>query len=237
MDPNTWLNERVILEAHAGSLVYGTSTPESDRDFRGIVVPPEDYILGIESFKQSVSKEPDRVLYGIHRWAELALQGNPNILEILWTPENYFVKRTEVGLLLVENRELFLSKRMKSRYLGYAQSQLYRMQRLNKNVNSNLERLKSFELYGFDVKNASHLVRLMRTCLEILTEETIHVQRYDAAELLEIRQGKWSLDRIYEEERRLARLVDQAIVTTSLPARPNREAVNEIVKTIVRKML
>jgi len=237
MNVNDWLDERVILEAFAGSTVYGTSLPTSDKDYRGIAVPPEDYTLGIESFKQSVSREPDRTIYSLQRWVELALQGNPNILEILWTPENYYVKRTPQGRLLIENRDLFLSKRLKARYLGYAQSQLYRLQRLNKNVNNNPERLKSFELYGFCTKNAQHLVRLMRTCLEILTEETVHVQRYDAAELLEIRAGKWSLDKIYAEERRLARLIDEAIVTTTLPAKPNRGAVNEMVKTIVRGML
>jgi len=237
MNVNDWLNDRVILETYSGSMVYGTSLPTSDKDLRGVAVPPEDYILGIETFEQSVCHEPDRTIYGIHRWAELALQGNPNILEILWTPENYFVKRTRPGLMLVDNRDLFLSKRLKFRYLGYAQSQLHRMTRLNKNANTNPERRALVEKLGFDAKNSLHLIRLMRTCLEILTEETIHVQRHDAAELLDIRLGKWTLEQIYAEERRLAHLIDQAIITTSLPTRPDRKAVNQLIKDVVRGLL
>jgi len=237
MDIHKWLNDRVILEAYAGSKVYGTETKDSDVDLRGVAVPPRSYIYGLNNFKHSVEKEPDRTICSIHRWADLALKGNPNILELLWTPESYFVKKTREGQLLIDNREMFLGKHLKKPYFGYAMHQLSRMQRLNKNANTNPRRRADVEKFGFDGKNAQHLVRLMRTCFEVITEETIHVQRHDSQELLDIRNGKWTYEKVIREMKRLEDLIDQAMITTSLPAKPDREGVDSLIINIVSSMV
>lgn len=39
---------------------------------------------------------------------------------------------------------------------------------------------------GYDAKNAAHLIRLLRMGIEFLTEGTLHVERADATELLDI---------------------------------------------------
>jgi hypothetical protein len=53
--------------------------------------------------------------------------------------------------------------------------------------------------YGFDTKHAMHLVRLMRMCREILTDGSVVVKRPDASELLAIRRGEWSYERVIAE--------------------------------------
>lgn len=56
------------------------------------------------------------------------------------------------------------------------------------------------EKSGYDTKHASHLVRLMRMGYEILSEGKVIVNRngVDADELLSIKNGGWSFDKVME---------------------------------------
>jgi hypothetical protein len=56
---------------------------------------------------------------------------------------------------------------------------------------------------GYDAKNAAHLIRLLRMGIEFLTEGTMHVERADAPELLEIKRGAWPLEKVKAEAERL----------------------------------
>lgn len=76
---------------------------------------------------------------------------------------------------------------------------------------------------GYDAKNAAHLIRLLRMGIEFLTEGTMHVERADAPELLDIKRGEWTLDRVKSEAERLFQLSQEAYVRSSLPAEPDRE--------------
>src|SRR5690606_7052786 len=62
----------------------------------------------------------------------------------------------------------------------------------------NEKRAELEKKFGFDVKHASHLVRLLRMAREILTPGNIHVERQDADELLAIRAGAWTYEQIIE---------------------------------------
>jgi len=44
-----------------GSNLYGTATPESDKDLRGFLVPPYEYLIGLSNFEQSIKREPDTI--------------------------------------------------------------------------------------------------------------------------------------------------------------------------------
>lgn len=67
----------------------------------------------------------------------------------------------------------------------------------------NKERMQTELDHGFDVKNAYHLIRLLRMGKEILTEGKVYVKRPDAKEILEIRKGLWSYEKVLEEADRL----------------------------------
>jgi hypothetical protein len=56
------------------------------------------------------------------------------------------------------------------------------------------------EKSGYDTKHASHLVRLMRMGYEILSEGKVIVNRVglDAQELLDIKNGAWSFEKVME---------------------------------------
>lgn len=78
------------------------------------------------------------------------------------------------------------------------------------------------EEFGFDGKNALHLVRLMRMGLEALRDGEIIVKRPDADELISIRNGGWS----YKEVVEYADYMDHEIRNvwykkTELPKKPD----------------
>jgi hypothetical protein len=75
---------------------------------------------------------------------------------------------------------------------------------------------------GYDAKNAAHLIRLLRMGVEFLTEGTMHVERADAPELLDIKRGAWSLDKVKAEAERLFQLAQEAYVRSPLPAEPDQ---------------
>jgi hypothetical protein len=76
---------------------------------------------------------------------------------------------------------------------------------------------------GYDAKNAAHLIRLLRMGIEFLTEGTMHVERADASELLDIKRGDWPLEKVKAEAERLFQLSQEAYVRSSLPPEPDRE--------------
>jgi predicted nucleotidyltransferase len=119
---------KTIYKCRAGSQAYGTAIAGSDEDIRGIVVAPQACYTGcLHRFEQLERDEPDLVLYDIIKFCRLALECNPNIIEMLFVDASDILEINESGRLLRENRDLFLSKRARNTFLGYAFSQLKRI--------------------------------------------------------------------------------------------------------------
>lgn len=123
-----WETNR-ILHVLCGSRAYGLEGPESDWDTRGVCVPPKRFLLGLERFEQQVSDDDDHVVYGLEKFARLALAGNPNLLETLFCEDEALLEVTPLGERLLSARDLFLSRRVGERFCGYAQAQLERIRR------------------------------------------------------------------------------------------------------------
>jgi len=226
---------RLILKTYAGSHSYGTNTKDSDEDFRGTCIPPESYLLGLDTFEQKEQNNPDLVIFSLEKFVRLALQNNPNILDVLFVAKNHIVFCNEFGHELRDLRYKFLSKRVYKTYGGYAFSQLKRMTSVDKNATGN--RLKSIQKFGYDSKNALHLIRLLKMGIEILTEGEIHVLRHDNQELLKIRRGEYSLSHIEREAQRLQNLLDQAYVNSKLPNTPDYATINSWLISTHKKSL
>lgn len=107
----------------AGSRLYGTSTPESDYDYRGFVVPPFEYLAGLNNFDHRIIRQPDTVIYSIKRFFQLLILGDPVAYEILFAPETNIIERSDIGGVVLRNRKLFACKRFARRIGGYAQSE------------------------------------------------------------------------------------------------------------------
>ena len=151
----------------------------------------------------------------------------------LWNKVPY----PSIGRKLIENRDLFLSKKARFSYCGYAYAQVKRLKALNKNVNANKKRLTSVETYGFDTKNALHCIRLMRQGLEILVDGELNVFRHDAQFLLDIKAGKYTYEQIVEMFNEYEHLIEGAYVRSSLPHKPNFDKAEKLLVEIVEEFL
>lgn len=92
----------------------------------------------------------------------------------------------------------------------------------------NEDRAKLEAQYGYDVKHAMHLVRLLRMCREILTEGRVIVKRHDAKELLEVRNGMWTYDRLMTWAEREDQELTELMATSALPPHPSRKALDRL---------
>jgi predicted nucleotidyltransferase len=127
------LDSRTILLVRHGSHAYGLNTATSDLDVKGVCIKPADCYFGfLKRFEQAelmVSKghEQDRVVYSLDKFAALAADCNPNIIEVLHVDDSDVLKCDPYGERLRAMRDAFLSKKAKFTFSGYAYAQLKRI--------------------------------------------------------------------------------------------------------------
>jgi predicted nucleotidyltransferase len=122
------LNSATIFKTLTGSRVYGYYTETSDYDYRGVAVPPREILLSFnKKFEQAEDKVNDVVIYDLNKFLKLAADNNPNVVELLWIPKRYWTVTSPEWEQLVAQRDLFLSKKCKYTFQGYAFSQLKRL--------------------------------------------------------------------------------------------------------------
>lgn len=127
----------VIYRCVAGSRAYGTAGPHSDVDIRGIYVLPAAAYLALAPPPEQVADElNNEVYYTLRRFLELAATANPNIIELLFMPEDCVTRRTPCAERLLAARELFLSRRAYESHVAYALAQIKRARGQNKWVNN-----------------------------------------------------------------------------------------------------
>jgi len=92
--------------------------------------------------------------------------------------------------------------------------------------------------YQYDVKNAAHLIRLLRMGIEFLETGQLQVFRTsDAEELKRIKQGGWTLDQVKEQAEQLFGRIKEARVRSPLPSEPDEIAANALLTEIHVRML
>lgn len=124
----SWMTRNTVLLVRHGSHAYGTNNTESDEDFKGITIPTKEYFLGSQfKFEQAELNEPDAVIYEIRKFFNLAAACNPNIIEVLHTDSSDHLVVDPIGEMILDNKNAFLSKRIKHTFMGYSISQLKRL--------------------------------------------------------------------------------------------------------------
>ena len=137
MTLNDLTDQQTIFSCIAGSHAYGTQHAESDVDMRGIfMLPARQHLSLTQAPKQISDATNDVTYYELRRYFELALACNPNIIELLWTPEDCIKRCTPVMDLILAKRELFLSRQAYQTFSGYAFAQIKRARGQNKWVNN-----------------------------------------------------------------------------------------------------
>ncbi len=133
-----WLEQRTILLTKYGSHAYGTNTPQSDLDYKGVCIPPPEYYLGLKSineyntaggknFTKNVAGDIDVVVAHINKFVRDAMNGVPNNLDVLFCRDEDIIHIDEFGKELRSMRKEFLSKALKHKFCGYAKSQKHKI--------------------------------------------------------------------------------------------------------------
>lgn len=104
-------------------------------------------------------------------------------------------------------------------------------------ANRNPIRAEMEAKYGYDLKHASHLVRLFRMAEEILTEGKVIVFRPDAEELLAIRNGSWTFDDLMEWADNQQKKLDEFYESgkSPLPKKPDMKKIDQLCIDIIEK--
>lgn len=230
-----------ILRTVVGSGVHGIAIPGTDdHDEMGVFVEPPERVLGLlppadhyvfRSQPEGARSGPgdtDLVSYSLRKYLRLATKGNPTALLPLYAPEPSVLHSTVLGEELRALAPAMLSQQAAHRFLGYLDSQLRRLGGETRGGVPNRPELVA--RFGYDVKYASHALRLAYQGLEVLRDGRLRLPMPEAERehVLRVRRGEGGpLERVLAEiaavraevERRLAR------GQTPLPPRPDVAAV------------
>lgn len=250
LQANPYLEEDSIIVGYVGSISHGTQVPSTDpdciddKDVMAVVIPPLNHYFGLTEFGSRGTKEIkkgewDIVTYEFRKFVNLLIKGNPNVLGLLWLPDNMYLKVSDSGDFLIENRKMFATKQVYHSFTGYAYGQLKRMTHFVFEGYMGTKRKELVERYGYDCKNAAHLIRLLRMGIEFLNEGELYVSRSnkDAQQLMEIKKGGWTLEQVKEEADRLFKRAEEAYDRSTLPAKPDKEAVEGLCMKILYNKL
>lgn len=124
---------RTIFITRHGSHAYGTNIATSDLDFKGVCIPTKEYFLGFtkrfEQLERMANKghAHDLTIMSLHKFAMLAAECNPNIIEILHVSDEDIFHIDAFGEELRDMGRMFLSTKARHTFSGYAHSQLRRI--------------------------------------------------------------------------------------------------------------
>lgn len=235
-----------ILTGYTGSIVHNTHIPPEnetgidDKDIMSVFVSPLESYIGLNALGkrdrgtiQRTYNEWDSVAYDIRKYVYLCLKGNPNVNSLLWLRPVHYIHIHPLGQELIDNRLIFASKQAYHAFCGYAYGQFKRMEHFKREGYQGEKRRRLIEKFGYDTKNAGHLIRLMRMCIEFLNEGELHVFRDDSEMLKDIKQGKWSLDKIKTEAERLFKRAENVYDRSKLPSHPDAEKAEALTMKII----
>jgi len=124
---------RIIVKMKFGAHLYGTGTPDSDVDYKGIFLPTkEQLLLGRipKSHNYSTGREESRntkndidiELYSFHYFIKLACDGQTVAMDMLHAPENMILQKSKIWDAIVKNKQKFYTKNLRS-FIDYARRQ------------------------------------------------------------------------------------------------------------------
>ena len=130
-------NELILLDCISGSTAYNLNVKGSDVDKKGVFIMPQEQLYGFNRQDQIANTSNDEVYFEVGRFLELLTKNNPNILELLATPQEFVLLRHP--LMNMIKPEDFLSKLCLDTFAGYAQTQIKKARGLNKKINKPLD--------------------------------------------------------------------------------------------------
>lgn len=238
------LSDWCVLQGYRGSIAHGMFVPKNDpnsiddKDVMSICVPPIEYYFGLKEFGSRGTQEIKRdewdiVVYEARKFIRLLSQGNPNVLMMLWLEPKFYLKIEPAGQLIIDNRKVFVGRHVYKSFTGYAHGQLHRMTHGEFLGYMGEKRKSLVEKFGYDTKNAAHLIRLLKMGIEFLKDGELEVLRHDAQYLLEIKRGEWPLQKVIDESDRLFKMSEEAYLASTLPYAPDSAAISRLCVDVI----
>ncbi|WP_424214486.1 nucleotidyltransferase domain-containing protein [Streptomyces sp. BI20] len=216
MDALDLVRDHTVYSCVTGSRAFGLADEDSDTDRRGVFLAPTPLFWGFEKPPTHLDGPRDEEFsWELERFCSLALDADPNVLEVLHSP---LVERiTPVGEELRELRGAFLSRRAHGSFVGYADRQRRRL-------------LAGVRADGVPRrKPAVHLLRLLASGRDLLRTGRLTVDvGAERERLLAVKRGELSWEEIAAWADRLRAEADAALTRSPLPEHPDRARVEEL---------
>ena len=224
--------KNLIIKGITGSRLYGTETSDSDIDYVGVFIPSPEYMYGLKKCEQVILKEKNAqgvleeyTCYSLDKYITLAIANNPNILSLFFTPDDRLSYVNDFGRELLSNKHLFLSKKAYHTFRGYAHAQ--RRKIVSKEAVLG-HRKDLIEKYGYDVKFAMHLLRLLYEGLDILVGKELIYPCPMRTLFSSIRRGEKSLEWVLDEADRLEKLIDEQYAKSDLQYSADKVSIEKL---------
>lgn len=125
------INGKVFFETITGSTSRGTNIKnKSDEDRKGIFVVNRNDLFTLKDVKEThcLHEPEDREYHLLSKFIHLAaFKANPTVLEMLFTDERFITYKHPLMDMLLDNKEMFLTKKCYHSFSGYAKDQLMRI--------------------------------------------------------------------------------------------------------------
>ncbi|MEV5334685.1 nucleotidyltransferase domain-containing protein [Streptomyces werraensis] len=215
MRPESLVTDHTIYACVMGSRAFGLATEASDTDLRGVFLAPTPLFWGFDKPPTHVEgPAEEQFSWELERFCELALRGNPNILECLHSPLVEYADATGHELLAL--RDAFLSRRVHETFVGYAHGQ---RRKLDVDVRTHGARRW---------KHAMHLLRLLTSARDLLRTGALMVDVGERREeLLEVKRGEVPWHEVETRMKRLTAEAGEAAAHSPLPKEPDRRRVED----------
>jgi uncharacterized protein len=234
----TLAERHTILRCEVGSTVHGLGVAGTDdRDELGVCIEPQEYVIGLQHFEQYVHRSKpmgvrseagdlDLTIYGLRKFASLALKGNPSILLLFNVPDEKCMVITGLGRELRNHSSSFASKKAGAAFLGYMQQQRQRL--MGERGQMNVKRPELIERYGFDTKYAGHIIRLGFQGIDYMDTGAFPIPMPEEQRnyILAVRTGEIGQNEVLTKAGQLEAELKHAIDSTLLPDQPDYESVN-----------
>jgi predicted nucleotidyltransferase len=234
-----------VLLAFRGSISHGLYIPDNDPnstddiDLISIHIPLLENYMGLKTWgsrgtKQVFYNEFDIVAYEFLKFIRMLAQGNPNVFTMLWLNPEFIIYDSDIWKRILEDIDLFVGKHVFAGFNGYAKAEFDKITKMSGEIGAKRKQL--IEKYGYNTRNASHVIRLMRLAIEFLNTGNMTTDRRlagDVEELLGIKTGKIKLDEVVKLRDSLDKELIKAYDNSKLKDTSDFNAISSLCQELV----
>jgi len=175
-------NYNLIFKCLSGSHAYGLNLETSDKDYRGVFsVDPLRYTDLQPPPEQINNDKQDDVYYSVKRFFDLLRNSNPNILELLWMPDDCVETTSPQWNIIKENRTKFITKQAYKSVCGYAIAQIKKARGQKKKISLNQEHLEAIDELRLALERGQTTIDLIRENVSLECAEELERTGYNTA--------------------------------------------------------